>query len=209
NPATFDSLRRELGGSRRPLHYLAIPPSAFGAVVSGLGKSGCAAQARVAVEKPFGKDPASARALNDTLHEVFPEASIFRIDHYLGKEAVLNLAYFRYANLLLESALNRDYVDNVQITMAESFGVQGRGKFYEETGAIRDVIQNHMLQVAAILAMDAPVGSDVETVRDEKARVLTAMAPLDPGDVVRGQFRGYRDEPGVARDSVVETFAAV
>jgi glucose-6-phosphate 1-dehydrogenase len=209
DPATFDSLRRELAGGKRPLHYLAIPPSTFAAVVSGLGKSGCASQARVAVEKPFGRDLASARALNDTLHEVFRESSIFRIDHYLGKEAVLNLLYFRYANLLLESALNRDHVDNVQITMAESFGVQGRGKFYDETGAIRDVIQNHMLQVAAILAMDAPVGEDVEAVRDEKARILRAIAPLDAAHVVRGQFRGYRDEPGVARDSVVETFAAV
>jgi glucose-6-phosphate 1-dehydrogenase len=207
--ATFASLRRELAGAQRPLHYLAIPPSTFGAVVSGLGKSGCATQARVAVEKPFGRDLASARALNATLHEVFPESSIFRIDHYLGKEAVLNLLYFRFCNRLQEVTLNRDHVDNVQITMAESFGVQGRGRFYEETGALRDVIQNHMLQIVAILAMDPPVGNDVEAVRDEKARLLKAIRSLEPADVVRGQFRGYRDEPGVARDSLVETFAAV
>jgi glucose-6-phosphate 1-dehydrogenase len=206
--ATFNALRRELGGAERPLHYLAIPPSAFASVVSGLGKSGCAASARVAVEKPFGRDLASARALNRTLLEVFPESSIFRIDHYLGKEPVLNLLYFRFTNRFLEHVLNRDNVDNVQITMAESFGVQGRGRFYEETGAIRDVMQNHMLQVTAILAMDPPVGQDVEAIRDEKARILKAMAPLDAEHVVRGQFRGYREEPGVAADSRVETFAA-
>jgi glucose-6-phosphate 1-dehydrogenase len=206
---TFSALRRELGAAERPLHYLAIPPSAFAAVVGGLGKSGCGRQARVAVEKPFGRDLASARALNQTLHQVFPESAIFRIDHYLGKEPVLNLLYFRFTNSFLESVLNRDHVDNVQITMAEQFGVQGRGRFYEETGAIRDVIQNHMLQLTAILAMDPPVGEDVEAIRDEKARVLKAIAPLDAEHVVRGQFRGYRDEPGVARDSTVETFAAV
>ncbi|MCU1276563.1 MAG: Glucose-6-phosphate 1-dehydrogenase, partial [bacterium] len=207
--ATFQALRRELGGAKRPLHYLAIPPSAFTAVVNGLDKAGCATDARVAVEKPFGHDLASARGLNQTLHEVFPESAIFRIDHYLGKEPVLNLLYFRFNNSMLESMLNRDHVEKVEITMAESFGVQGRGKFYEETGAIRDVIQNHMLQLAAILAMDPPVGDDVEAIRDEKARVLKAIAPLDPEHIVRGQFRGYRDEAGVARDSTVETFAAV
>jgi glucose-6-phosphate 1-dehydrogenase len=205
---TFQRLRRELGAAARPLHYLAIPPSAFTEVIDGLAKVGCATNARVAVEKPFGRDLASARALNQTLHKAFPERSIFRIDHYLGKEPVLNLLYYRFANVSLESLLDRDHVDNVQITMAERFGVQGRGKFYEETGAIRDVIQNHVLQVVSILAMDPPVGQDVEAIRDEKARILRAIAPLDGEHVVRGQFRGYRDEPGVARDSTVETFAA-
>jgi glucose-6-phosphate 1-dehydrogenase len=207
--ATYDRLRRELRGAARPLHYLAIPPSAFAAVVDGLGRSGCAARARVAVEKPFGRDVASARALNKTLHQVFPESSIFRIDHYLGKAAVLNLFYFRFANVLPEAALNRDRVACVQITMAERFGVRGRGAFYEETGAIRDVLQNHLLQILAVVAMDPPVGRDVEAIRDEKVRLLKAIAPLQPEQVVRGQFRGYRDEPGVARDSCVETFAAV
>jgi glucose-6-phosphate 1-dehydrogenase len=207
--ATFESLRRELRGAKRPLHYLAVPPGAFAAVINSLSKSGCASDARVAVEKPFGRDLASARVLNKTLLQAFPESAIFRIDHYLGKEPVLNLLYFRLSNRLLESALNRDDVESVQVTMAETFGVQGRGKFYEETGAIRDVMQNHMLQVVAILAMDPPVGGDVEAVRDEKARILKAMPPLDSKQVVRGQFRGYRDEPGVARDSIVETFAAV
>jgi glucose-6-phosphate 1-dehydrogenase len=206
--ATFERLRRELGAAQRPLHYLAIPPSAFTEVIQGLAKAGCVADARVAVEKPFGRDLTSARALNQTLHKEFPERSIFRIDHYLGKEPVLNLLYFRFANLSFESLLDRDHVDNVQITMAESFGVQGRGRFYDETGTIRDVIQNHVLQVVAILAMDPPVGQDVEGVRDEKARILRAIAPLDAEHLVRGQFRGYRDEPGVARDSNVETFVA-
>jgi len=206
---TFAALRGEMGKAERPLHYLAIPPSTFPEVVRHLGESGCGTNARVAVEKPFGHDLASARSLNDTLHSVFPESSIFRIDHYLGKEPVLNLLYFRFANARLDATLSRDHVDHVQITMAEHFGVQGRGKFYDETGAIRDVIQNHILQLATILTMDAPVGHDVEAIRDEKVRLLKAIEPLDPEHVVRGQFRGYRDEPGVARDSKVETFAAL
>jgi len=206
---TYNSLKKELGQAKCPLHYLAIPPSAFPEVIKGLEKSGCAKNARVALEKPFGHNLASSRALNDTLHQAFPESSIFRIDHFLGKEPVLNLLYFRFSNLLGETVLNRDHVDNVQITMAESFGVQGRGKFYDENGAIRDVIQNHILQLTAILAMDDPVGQDVEAIRDEKARVLKAITPIDPNHIVRGQFRGYLDESGVAPDSTVETFAAV
>src|SRR3990167_7734236 len=209
DPATFERLKRALGNAKRPLHYLAIPPSMFGAVVQGLAKSGCADGARVIVEKPFGRDLASARALNRTLHEVFEESSVFRIDHYLGKEAVQNLLYFRFANAFLDPVWNHHYVDNVQITMAENFGVQGRGAFYEEVGTIRDVVQNHLLQVVALLAMDAPVGHDPESVRVEKQRLFRAMRPIDPGCVVRGQFHGYLDEKGVAPNSQVETFAAL
>lgn len=209
SPETFRDLRKALGSTSRPLYYLAIPPNLFETVAQGLAKAGCARGARVVVEKPFGRDLASARALNQTLHRSFPESAIFRIDHYLGKEPVQNLLYFRFANSFLEPIWNRNYVRSVQVTMAETLGVEGRGVFYEEVGAIRDVVQNHMLEVVALLTMEAPIGHDPDAMRDAKRRAFQAMRPLTRTDVVRGQFRGYRNENGVASDSKVETFAAV
>ena len=209
DPTTYERLKEALAGSRRPLYYLAIPPSLFTTVVEGLARVGAVTDARVVVEKPFGRDLGSAQSLNATLHQFFAEPAIFRIDHYLGKEPVQNLLYYRFANSFLEPIWNRNYVERVQITMAETFGVQGRGKFYEEAGAIRDVVQNHLLEVASLLAMEAPSARGDEAVRDEKTQAFRSMLPLEPSDVVRGQFRGYRNEEGVAPDSNVETFAAV
>ncbi len=209
DPGTFTGLKNALGNARHPAHYLAIPPSLFATVVIGLGAVGLAEQARVIVEKPFGRDLASAQKLNEVLRSVFAEDSIFRIDHFLGKEAIMNILYFRFANTFLEPIWNRNYVSNVQITLSETFGVQGRGAFYESVGCLRDVVQNHLLQIVALLAMEPPAYQGFGAVHAEKHKIFCAMRPLGVDDLVRGQYAGYRQEPGVAEDSDVETFCAL
>lgn len=209
DPNTFAQLRKELGSAKQPLHYLAIPPSLFGTVAKGLAESGCSDNARVVVEKPFGHDLGSARELNQILQRYFAEERIFRIDHFLGKEPVQNILYTRFANPMFEPIWNRTYVRSIQITMAEEFGVEDRGKFYDETGTLRDVLQNHLLQILANLTMDPPTGEDHDAWRDQKSALLKAIRPIAPGDVVRGQYNGYRSVPGVGVNSTVETFIAL
>lgn len=209
DPATFTAIKQALGKARRPAHYLAIPPSLFETVIENLSKSGLAKDARVIVEKPFGRDLASAKELNRVARAAFPEDSIFRIDHFLGKEAIMNILYFRFANSFLEPIWNRNYVSNVQITLSESFGVGKRGAFYETAGCLRDVIENHLFQIVALLAMEPPAGRDFGEVQIEKAKIFKAMRPLTPDDLVRGQYAGYRKEKDVARNSDVETFCAL
>jgi len=207
--ATFAAIKHALGRAQRPAHYLAIPPSLFETVIKGLGAANLAEHARVIVEKPFGRDLASARELNQVAHSVFPENSIFRIDHFLGKEAIMNILYFRFANSFLEPIWNRNYVASVQITLSEDFGVGKRGAFYETAGCLRDVIENHLFQIVALLAMEPPAGRDFGAVHNEKAKIFQAIRPLKPDDLVRGQYAGYRKEPDVAKNSDVETFCAL
>jgi glucose-6-phosphate 1-dehydrogenase len=209
DPATFAKIKTALAGARRPAHYLAIPPSLFETVIESLGAAGLAKNARVIVEKPFGRDLASAEELNRVAHSVFPEDAIFRIDHFLGKEAIMNILYFRFANSFLEPIWNRNYIASVQVTMAEDFGIKGRGGFYESAGCLRDVVQNHLFQIVALLAMEPPATREYASVQTEKAKVFEAMRPLSPADMVRGQYAGYRQEDDVARNSDVETYCAV